>query len=163
MRRIIFALPALLCAACDPALCQAPEELASGAVEALIDGQSWQASDGAWSETGTSLQLSTSRADGYMLSMVLQTASDGLGVLDALDQDLLPFDVLLGEGDEGGWAVLYPEGSNNSFATKYASGGLLTVAAQDADRLLGCFAFEAANEEGDSVNVEQGLFVIAAR
>ena len=31
MRRIIFALPALLCAACDPALCQAPEELASGA------------------------------------------------------------------------------------------------------------------------------------
>lgn len=128
-----------------------------GTLEATVDGESWEGGAATWLLAGSSLQINSVTAGGWWLSAVAQTTVDGAGVGDALAAGDLPADVDFPESGTGGWATFYPD-SGDSYSTKLAAGGALTVAAQDGTDLLGCFAFVAANGAGDEVTVESGRF-----
>ncbi len=156
---LLLALPA--CKGEEDLVCTTPSDLASGAVEATIDGQAWQPTDGTWAEAGESLQVNTSASDGWMLSMVAYFDTAGTPILDALSAAAPPIEVTLADGEQGGWALLYPD-SGPSFATEATAGGLLTISAIEEDELLGCLYFEASDEES-TVVLEDGRFRLALR
>jgi hypothetical protein len=141
--------------------CRAPTELLGGTLEGSLDGVAWSASDATWAEAGSAVQINHTMVDDHMLSIVLNSASDTQAVLDLLAAEALPFEVLLGEGDAGGWAVVYTPGG--SYSTGNASGGSLTIADRDGDQLLGCLHFEAATNDGESIVFEDGLFRVPLR
>ena len=143
--------------------CKAPTDLRGGVMEATIDGQAWSTLVASWSETGSSLNINVDRTDGYTISMVLQTIMDGRNVLDLLDQDELPFDVTLGDGEDGGWAVVYVEGESGSYSTTEGVGGSITIAEREGDQLLGCLYFGAGSNAGETVDLADGLFRVAPR
>ena len=155
----LLALPA--CNDEEDLVCTTPSDLGSGAVEATIDGQAWNPVDGTWAEAGESLQVNTSATDGWMLSMVAYFDTAGTPILDALESAVLPIEVTLADGEQGGWALLYPD-SGPSFASEAADGGLLTISAIEGDDLLGCLHFEASDEES-TVALEEGRFRLAPR
>lgn len=141
--------------------CRAPGDLRGGVMEATIDGQPWSTDAATWSETGSSLNVNVNRTDGYTISMVLQSAIDTRNVLDMLDLDDLPIEVTLGEGEDGGWAVVYIEGESQSYATNNGAGGVLTIVERDGDQLLGCVHFGASTNDGVSMSLEEGFFRLA--
>lgn len=144
-------------------VCRAPDDLASGAIEGSVDGAPWAAVDGTWATAGESVQIGHTMADGIMLSIVINAASDTQPVLDLIERDELPFEVVLREGEDGGWATVYRDGETASFHTGNASGGVMSFASKQGDDLLGCLSFEAATNDGDSMNLDDGLFRLALR
>jgi hypothetical protein len=133
------------------------EAIDPGVIEATVDGESWEGGAATWMLAGASLQINSASAGGWWLSAVAQTTVDGAGVGDALAAGDLPAEVDLPESGAGGWATFYPD-SGDSYSTKLAAGGTLTLVKQDGADLLGCFAFVAANGAGDEVTVESGRF-----
>ena len=158
---LVFSALSLLQACSDE--CRAPDDLASGVLEGTLDGEMWKASDAAWAEAGASLQLGHSMVDGVMMSIVINSASDTQPVQDLLDRQELPFEVLLGEGDDGGWVTVYREGSTASYHTQNAAGGSMTFAAREGDDLLGCMQFDAATNDGESISFVDGYFRFGLR
>jgi hypothetical protein len=159
MRRLVLLpLLALSLAGCAPGDCKVPAELLPGVFEGSLDGAAWQTTDASWAEAGASLQLGHSMVDGVMMSIVLNHASDSQPVQDLLDAEELPFEVILGAGEDGGWVTVYQDDSTSSFHTQNAAGGVLTFSARDGDILEGCMHFEAATNDGDQVSSEEGVF-----
>ncbi len=146
----------LMLQSCASADCSIPWDLEPGTLEAHVDGQSWLASEAAWMESAGSIQITTSAGAGWMLSLLAQNDVSGNSVVDAVNSGDLPMEVLLGDGSEGGWALLYPD-EGLSFATKNASGGTLFISAHDADELLGCVEFVAA-DDSTTVELKDGRF-----
>lgn len=138
--------------------CRAPKDILGGVLEGLLDGQEWRADDATWAEAGASLQLGHTMVDGVMMSIVINAASDTLPVQDLLERDELPFDVILGEGEDGGWVTVFRDVSTASYHTQNAAGGTMTFASREGDDLLGCIQFEAATNDGDSISFEDGFF-----
>ncbi len=126
--------------------CRAPTDLLGGAYEGVLDGEAWAASDATWTYTGEQVLIGHTMADGVMMSMVVHTAIDSQPVVDLLDREELPFEVLLGEGEDGGWVTIYRDGSTSSFHTQNAAGGSVTFAELEGDQLLGCIQFDAATK-----------------
>ncbi len=138
--------------------CQPPSDLLSGSIEATIDGQAWSTAAATWSETGSSLNVNVDRTDGYTISMVVQSAIDSRNVLDLLDQDDLPIEITLGEGEDGGWAVVYVEGQSTSYSTTVGAGGSMSIVEQEGDQLAGCVSFGASTNDGDELQLTDGFF-----
>ncbi len=141
-------------------VCPDLSDLDSGQVTATLDGDAWEADDGQWSWQGTSLQVNTSRFDGWSLTMVGQTTIDGATVQDAVDAAAFPVEVRLRAGTNGGWAIVYPH-EGDSFSTTSAEGGTLFLDEHDGGDLLGCFEFEAATEQDEPLEVLDGMMRIA--
>jgi hypothetical protein len=144
-------------------VCKAPDQLASGALEGSADGAPWAANDATWSLAGSSVQIGHTMADGLMFSIVINAASDSQPVVDLIDREELPFEVVLREGEDGGWATVYRDGETSSFHTGNAGGGVMSFAAKEGDELLGCISFEAATNDGDSMSFDDGLFRLELR
>ncbi len=158
MRRLVL-LPLLALALYGCAGdCQVPSDLLPGVLEGNLDDQAWRTTDASWAEAGASLQLGHSMVDGVMMSIVLNFASDSQPVQDLLEAEELPFEVILGAGEDGGWVTVYQDDSTSSFHTQNAAGGVLTFSARDGDILEGCMHFEAATNDGDQVSFEEGVF-----
>ena len=138
--------------------CQAPDDLAAGSLEATIDGQAWSTTAASWSATGSSLNVNVDRTEGYTISMVVQSAIDTRNVLDLIDQDDFPIEITLGEGEDGGWAVVYVEGQSTSYSTTEGAGGSMTIAERSGDQLMGCVAFAANTNDGDAFVLADGFF-----
>lgn len=143
----LLLLPLLAACAADvpaDASCAVPETLADGAVEATVDGAGW-ASTATWLWQADGVQLNIATADGWRVTLVAQSAADGATIRDAVDAAAFPVEVALEEGG-GGWAIAYPE-DGGSYSTN-AGSGAVTFTALDSDVLAGCFAFEAAHDDG---------------
>ncbi len=162
MRALLFLPLALSLYGCGGE-CRAPDDLGSGTLEGSLDGAAWSTSDATWAETGEQLLIGHSMVDGIMMSAVIHTTADSRPVQDLLEREEFPFDVILGEGEDGGWVTVYREGETASFHTQNAAGGTLTIASREGDDLLGCLHFSAATNEGDSVGFEDGFFQLAYR
>jgi hypothetical protein len=132
----------------------------SGQVTATLDGDGWEATDGEWAWQGSSLQVNTSRFDGWNLTIVAQTTLDGATVQDAVDAAVFPIEVRLRAGTNGGWAIFYPQ-AGDSYSTTTAEGGTMFLTAHDGGDLLGCFEFEAATDQDDAIEVLDGAMRIA--
>jgi len=143
--------------------CKAPTDLRGGVMEATIDGEAWLTDLASWSETGSSLNINVDRTNGYTISLVVQTVMDGRNVLDLLDQEELPLEVMLGDGEDGGWAVVYVEGESGSYSTTEGAGGALTIAEREGDQLLGCVNFGAGSNAGETIELADGFFRVAPR
>jgi hypothetical protein len=161
--RLLALIPVVVLSQGCSDVCPGSNDLGSGVLEGTLDGQAWTTTDAAWAEAGASLQLGHSMVDGVMMSIVINSASDTQPVQDLLEREELPFDVILGEGEDGGWVTVYRDGSTSSFHTQNAAGGIMTFAAREGDDLLGCMHFEAATNDGDSISFEDGLFGFARR
>ena len=161
--RVLALLPLALALHGCAGECPGSNDLLGGVLEGQLDGAAWQATDAAWAEAGASLQLGHSMVDGVMMSIVINSASDSQPVQDLLDRDELPFEVILGEGEDGGWVTVYRDGSTASFHTQNAAGGSMIISAMDGDQLLGCLQFEAATNDGDSISFEGGAFRMEKR
>lgn len=138
----------------NPATCDA-SGVESGTADATVDGEEWSAAAATWTLAGSSLQLNTEPAGGWRMSLVAQDTSDGASAEDALAAASFPIAFTVKTGEEGGFATFYPT-DGSSFVTNNAEGGELTVSGMDGDELMGCFAFEAATDEGDVVTIEAG-------
>jgi len=161
--RILALLPfALLLQGCSSD-CRAPTDLLGGTFEGVMDGEAWAAGDATWTYTGSQVLIGHSMVDGVMMSMVIHTAIDTQPVVDLLDREELPFEVLLGEGEDGGWVTVYRDGSTSSFHTQNAAGGSVIIAERDGDQLLGCIQFDAATNDGDGMSFEEGFFRLEFR
>jgi hypothetical protein len=109
------------------------------------------------------LSINVDRTDGYTVSMVLRTALDGLLVADLVSSGETPFDVPLGDGDDGNWVNVYVQGVSSTYSTIQGSGGTFTVAKAEGQVLLGCLDFGAATSEGEILVFEGGRFKLAPR
>lgn len=158
---------ALLCAAALPwgcgDVCRAPQDLPEGRIEGVLDGAAWAAEGVGWSEASGAVSVNVDRTDGFTLSAVLRTALDGRLVTDLLAEAEAPFEVPLGNGDDGNWVNVYAQGETATYSTIQAAGGTLAVAAIEGDRILGCLDFVAANTAGDDLAFEDGRFRIGRR
>ncbi len=129
-----------------------------GTIEATVDGEAWTGGATTWLLAGSSLQVNSESAGGWWLSAVAQETTAGAALGDAVSAGSWPADVdLPPDGGTGGWVTFYPD-SGDSYSTKQADGGSLTLAGEDGTDLLGCFSFTAANGAGDEVTVESGVF-----
>jgi hypothetical protein len=126
--------------------------LQPGEASAAVDGAPWT-SVATWVWQGESLQLNTTSAGGWRLTLVAQEAADGSTVLAAVEAGAFPVEVALSEAG-GGWALAYPD-AGASLSTD-AGSGTLTLSALSGEVLDACFAFEAASQDGASVRVEEG-------
>jgi hypothetical protein len=156
MRRLFVTLPIGLaaCGACDAS------GLASGAIRATLDGAAWDGGETTWSLAGDSVQILSASTGDWWMSAIVQETDSGALAGDALGDLPQTFD--LSAEAIGGFATFYPA-AGESYSTRQASGGTLTIDAQNGDDLLGCFAFTAANAAGDEVVVKSGLFRAIAR
>ena len=122
-------------------VCSFPADIDSGAGEADVDGDYWFADDVAWTETGSSIQITTGMSEGWRLTVVIQE--------DALDDNGLGIVELDGSG---GWALMYPE-SGSSYSSQQGAGSLELVARDD--NIQACMEFEASGTDGD-LSLENG-------
>lgn len=147
----------LLSLACkETKLSDCEPSAASGTISATVSDGAWS-SVGQWLWSGSSLQINTDAADGWLLSFVVQMAADGTPIADALAAGSFPVEVTLHAGEEGGWVTAYPD-AGASYYSGDADGGTMLIAGQDGTTLTGCFAFEAINGDGDAVDVADGQF-----
>jgi len=132
--------------------------LDDGEVGAIIDGEAWTATAGTFHWAGTSLQLNTDQVDGWSISIVAQKDVDQTPVMDAVNAGSFPMEIRLRDGTQGGWALLYPE-SGASYATHTTDGGHLWLTDYRDGAFVGCFSFEAEQEDDEEslLAVEDGV------
>ncbi len=128
------------------------EELPAGSAEAEVAGEPWSADAVSWAWAGSSLQVNAEASGGWLLSLVAQWDRDGVDLEAAAAGDF-PVEVDLADG---GFAVMYPS-EGGSYASNKGEGGSLSIAAIDRE-VLGCFSFEAASAEGETLEVRGGAF-----
>jgi len=128
--------------------------LAAGSAEATVDGGAWSDDAVTWSWAGSSLQLSSESSDGWLLSLAANLDANGDDLATAVDAGVFPIEIDL---LDGGFGLLYPEGESFSYASNKASGGTLTITSADDSVVMGCFDFEAATAEGETIAIEGGL------
>ena len=127
--------------------------LAAGSAEATIDGGAWADDAVTWSWAGASLQISTEASDGWLMSVAANLDINGDDLETAVAAGEFPIEVDL---LDGGFVLLYPD-EGGSYASNKASGGTLTITAADDSAVQGCFDFEAATADGETVSVSGGL------
>lgn len=157
------AAAALLLLACagdaddSAALCDASGATA-GQLTGTLDGQPW-AVDAAWAWSGESLQVTTTTAEGWRVTLVAHRDRSGAGLLELAEAGAADVQVDLSADD--GWALLYPEAGGTSLSSKEGGGALTLTTLGGADgggAVTGCLAFEAAPAAGgESVVLEGGL------
>ncbi|MFH1469839.1 MAG: hypothetical protein ABIO70_35980 [Pseudomonadota bacterium] len=143
--------------------CPAPTDLLEGQVQGTMDSAAWLAEGVGWTVASGALSINVDRTDGYTLSMVLRVASDSLLVEDLISSGEAPFEVPLGDGEDGNWINVYVQGATSTYSTIQGSGGTLTVAEIDGEVLLGCLDFGAATSDGESLLFEGGRFKVGPR
>jgi hypothetical protein len=163
MRYALFAA-LTVSAACgkegDSAAASCGEASTEGQIEGVVNGADW--STGAtWAWSGSSLDITSDSAAGWRLSIVAQSTSGGGGVQDAVNDAAFPIDVILVDGTQGGWALMYPD-IGSSFSTSQSDGGGMTVAGLDGETLWGCFSFVASDGVG-AVEVDAAQFRLPSR
>jgi hypothetical protein len=162
VRALVLSFTGALLAGCRDA-CRAPDDLLEGQLVGTLGGASWTAEGVGWSEASEALSVNVDRTDGYTMSLVAHTALDGSLAVDLLAAGNAPFDVPLGNGDDGNWVNVYVQGETATYSTIQGTGGSLAVAAIEGDVLLGCLDFGAANTAGESLSFEEGRFRIGPR
>jgi len=159
----LSSLLVLLAAACggdaadSATLCEAGGAT-SGQVTGTLDGRPW-AVDATWSWSGDAVQVTTSTADGWRMTLVAQRDVDGRSVREASEQGGGSVTVDLSADD--GFAVLYPEAGGTSLSSKEGSGLLVLTDLGTADgsgTVAGCLSFDAKTAGGgESVALVGGL------
>ncbi len=124
----------------------------AGTAVATLDGAAWSTT-ATWTWSGESLQINAAPADGWSFSLVGQVTETGETVKAEADAGAFPITVPLGQ--TGGWVTGFPAAGGDSYHTKNAAGGTLTVTAI-GDALEGCFDFVAGTDGGDTVAIEDG-------
>jgi hypothetical protein len=155
MRTLVLLFPlAAGCAGASSAAgsCTDAATLDDGVVAATVDSAPWE-STATWLWQGGSLQLTAAPADGWNFTFVAQTLDGGDTVKDVVESGAFPVELTLESGADG-WAIAYPT-DGDSYSTN-AGNGTLTVTDFADDVLSACFAFTAATDGGDTVNVEAG-------
>jgi hypothetical protein len=150
-----------LLTACADAAGTCPIGDLAGEATATVDGAPWSGPSAQWSFAGSSIQLMTAAGDGWRLSIVAQSTEDGQPLNTALDA--LPVTISLGDGADGGWALLYPESGGSSYKTSPDAPGTLSINSVngDGDTLSACFSFTATGDDG-SVTLSDGAIVATA-
>lgn len=120
-----------------------PAGVSSGTLRAAVDGSAWTADGVAQSPSGDGVQVTSAPGDGWRLTLVAQTTTDGRGVTEALSEG--PAEVSLTEGS-GNFAVVYPAEGGTSYTTNNG-GGTAVLEATDGG-LNACFSFEAGGADG---------------
>lgn len=162
-----YAMPVmLLCLAGCPAseeeapVCSAEVDgLDGGQVSAVVDGTPWEATDGNWAWNADAVKITTSRFDGWSLSIWAQSTVDGVDIVDAFETEAYPMEVRLREGTDGGWAQLLPD-VGGSYSSTEADGGTLFLTSYDAGVFRGCFDFEGGNDDTEDMWIEEGLLAV---
>lgn len=121
-------------------------------IEATIDGEDW-AAEATWTEAGDGVQVVSTTAAGWRLTIAAQQALASVEVGD------LPVVIDL-SGDEG-FVTAYPDSGGASFSSSEGTGNL-TLTARDGEALSGCFSAELVASDGDVLEVRDGAFVADA-
>ena len=152
MRGLFLTIVATLSACNAP--CD-PSRLDPGWIEARVGGRDWIGGTTTWTLAGSSLQINSVSAGGWFVSFVVQAASDGAPIADALDEGAFPIAIRLEPTGDGGWATMYPD-TGSSFSTRLGEGGTMTVEAYDGAELQACFDFHAMSNDDDDLDVTRG-------
>ncbi len=134
-------------------------DLDEGQVTATVDGTPWEATDGAWAWNADAIKITTSRFDGWSLSIWAQSTVDGVDIVDAFEAESYPMEIRLREGTDGGWAQLLPDVGGSASSTE-ADGGKLFLTSYDAGVFEGCFEFEGGNDDTEDIWIEDGLLAV---
>jgi hypothetical protein len=127
-----MALLIALVAGCGGETCRV--DVASGTVEALVNGDPYGASV-VHLVAGDALQLSATPNSGWWFSLVLQADALGGPAAVAVEDEQWPVEIELGEG---GFATVYTETGGSGAART----GHVTLVAPEVDgTLAGCFQF----------------------
>jgi len=143
MLRLLLALVALTCAACDPG-CDTATDLASGEVHGTLDGVDWSASAATWRVAATGVSIVAPPAVGWRLTLVAQLTDDGKDAAQRVHGHL-PFQIVLGNGSDGGWALLNGDNTDTYTTDDRSGGGWLRLARKRSGDLLGCTDFTASD------------------
>jgi len=131
--------------------CPLPE--VSG-IEARIGGDSWEDASPQWSWTGTGVQVITTAANGWRITLVAQRDLDDTVILDLADGGGLPAEIDLSGTD--GFGVVY-DADGHSWTSSKDGSGTLNLDLLEGSELAGCFSFDAFDADGDLVEVRGGV------
>lgn len=152
---LLLALTLAGCPTTEEAACPGAVDLASGTVQATVDGAAWESVVGAYLWGGPSLQVTTDRVDGWQLSIVAQRDAAETTVQDLVDAGSLPVTITLGSSLDGGWALIHAD-DGGPYETEGAAGGSITFQEFLDGDVLGCFHCEASDGNA-TVVFEDGL------
>ncbi len=120
-------------------------DLSAGTSSGVVDGADWTSGEVTWNWSGSSLQITSTSSEGWLLTLVAQTDLDGVDLETAAAGGKFPIEVDL---QEGGWGILYD--ADRSYTSNGASGGTLEID-EIGDVVRACFDFEAAASDGTLV------------
>ena len=131
----------------------------AGLVTASVDGTPWEATDGNWTWNADAIKISTSRFDGWSLSIWAQTTTDGVAIVDAFEAGSYPMEIRLRDGTDGAWAQMLGD-TGYSYSSTKADGGTLFLTSYAAGVFRGCFDFEGGNDDTEDLWIEDGLLAV---
>lgn len=123
--------------------CAIALDLDMDTVRGDLDGTDWTAANATWLWQGESVKISAPISQGYTLSLVAQSTTDGLAIQEAVDAGEYPFDISLAGADAGGWVVLY--GTDSGPFNSQDGAGTLTVGGAEDSGYYGCLTFTATD------------------
>ncbi len=121
-----------------------PMDLPAGDATALVNDTEWSTSGAEWLWSGTTLQITFPRADGWSFTVVAKRDADGESVWDSVEAEAFPVEVPLGQ--EGtGFAIVYPQEGGS--LTTSGTPGSVTVMGVEGSSLYATFDFSASSED----------------
>ncbi len=159
-------LNVLVSAVCVSAGCPAPSEIcglstAEPTDQDVADGRgSATRSDGepfegpgSWSPTSMSIVIET-------LDMIASADESGSAVSELIEAAAFPICVPIRDRSETSGSALLADGA---FASDSDHTGGVAILGRDGDTLVGRFAFELANPQGETVTFSDGVFRVPSR